>query len=69
MCAWDCENVVVIMTSETLKRMWCAAEIASAHAGQGNVVPWDVIDFMGFIVIEVDFRVIGYEFMANTMVI
>lgn len=37
-CAWDCENVVVIMTSETLKRMWCAAEIASAHAGQGNVV-------------------------------
>eukprot|EP00435_Cladocopium_sp_Y103_P016147 s1465_g4.t1 len=36
--AWDCENVVVIMTSETLKRMWCAAEIASAHAGEGNVV-------------------------------
>ena len=29
------------MTSETLKRMWCAAEIASAHAGEGNVVPWD----------------------------
>lgn len=36
-CAWDCENVVVIMTSETLKRMWCAAEIASTHAGEGNV--------------------------------
>jgi hypothetical protein len=43
-CAWDCENVVVIMTSETLKRMWCAAEIASAHAGEGKVAPWDLSD-------------------------
>ncbi|CAK9062823.1 unnamed protein product [Durusdinium trenchii] len=23
--AWDCENVVVLITQETLKRMWCAA--------------------------------------------
>ena len=32
------------MTSETLKRMWCAAEIASAHAGEGKVAPWDLSD-------------------------
>ena len=37
--AWDCENVVVVMTSETLKRMWCAAEIASAWAGESCVAP------------------------------
>lgn len=37
-CACDCENVVVIMTSETLKRMWCAAEIAAAWAGHTNIV-------------------------------
>eukprot|EP00435_Cladocopium_sp_Y103_P010730 s2299_g2.t2 len=28
--SWDTENVVVLMTSETMKRMWCAAEVASA---------------------------------------
>jgi hypothetical protein len=26
------------MTSETLKRMWCAAEIASAWAARTNIV-------------------------------
>ena len=36
--AWDSENVVVLMTSETLKRMWCAAEIASAWAAGTNIV-------------------------------
>eukprot|EP00435_Cladocopium_sp_Y103_P007677 s1178_g2.t1 len=36
--AWDSENVVVLMTSETLKRMWCAAEIASAWAASTNIV-------------------------------
>ena len=36
--AWDSENVVVLMTGETLKRMWCAAEIASAWAAQTNIV-------------------------------
>ncbi|CAL1159370.1 unnamed protein product, partial [Cladocopium goreaui] len=36
--AWDSENVVVLMTSETLKRMWCAAEIASAWAARTNIV-------------------------------
>jgi len=36
--AWDSTNVVVLMTSETLKRMWCAAEIASAWAAGTNLV-------------------------------
>lgn len=36
--AWDCENVVVLITQETLKRMWCAAEIASAWAAKTNIV-------------------------------
>lgn len=29
---------MVLMTSETLKRMWCAAEIASAYAAKTNIV-------------------------------
>ncbi|OLP95414.1 Sushi, von Willebrand factor type A, EGF and pentraxin domain-containing protein 1 [Symbiodinium microadriaticum] len=36
--AWDSQNVVVLMTQETLKRMWCAAEIASAWAANTNIV-------------------------------
>ncbi|CAE6972696.1 SVEP1 [Symbiodinium natans] len=36
--AWDSTNVVVLMTQETLKRMWCAAEIASAWAANTNIV-------------------------------
>eukprot|EP00913_Durusdinium_trenchii_P035761 g33462.t1 len=32
------ENVVVLITSETLKRMWCAAEIASAWHSNTNIV-------------------------------
>eukprot|EP00438_Fugacium_kawagutii_P002873 Skav222167 [mRNA] locus=scaffold3048:140029:140349:- [translate_table: standard] len=36
--AWDSDNVVVLMTQETLKRMWCAAEIASAWAAKTNIV-------------------------------
>lgn len=34
----DTENVVVLITSETLKRMWCAAEIASAWHSNTNIV-------------------------------
>eukprot|EP00435_Cladocopium_sp_Y103_P005389 s2299_g1.t2 len=36
--AHDAENVVVLMTSETLKRMWCAAEIACTWHAQTNIV-------------------------------
>mmetsp|Transcript_13467 Transcript_13467/g.29647 ORF Transcript_13467/g.29647 Transcript_13467/m.29647 type:complete len:770 (+) Transcript_13467:1-2310(+) len=37
--AHDAENVVVLITSETLHRMWCAAEIACAwHAGTNIVL-------------------------------
>jgi len=36
--AHDAENVVVLMTSETLKRMWCAAEIACAWHAATNIV-------------------------------
>jgi hypothetical protein len=28
--AHDCDNIVVLLTAETLERMWCAAECASA---------------------------------------
>ena len=38
-------NVVVLITSETLKRMWCAAEISSAyHAGTNIVTGWGKFD-------------------------
>ena len=38
-------NVVVLITSETLKRMWCAAEISSAyHAGTNIVTRWGKFD-------------------------
>lgn len=36
--SWDTENVVVLMTSETMKRMWCAAEVASAWDSGTNLV-------------------------------
>ena len=48
--------MVVLMTSETLKRMWCAAEIACAWHAATNIAAWlgsgDVMgdlmgDFMG----------------------
>eukprot|EP00931_Biecheleriopsis_adriatica_P098945 TRINITY_DN7315_c0_g1_i1.p1 TRINITY_DN7315_c0_g1~~TRINITY_DN7315_c0_g1_i1.p1 ORF type:complete len:1557 (-),score=234.42 TRINITY_DN7315_c0_g1_i1:112-4782(-) len=36
--AYDSENVVVLMTSQTLERMWCAAEIASAYRAKTPIV-------------------------------
>jgi len=36
--AYDSGNVVVLITSETLKRMWCAAEISSAYHAGTNIV-------------------------------
>ena len=36
--SWDTQNVVVLMTSETMKRMWCAAEVASAWDSGTNIV-------------------------------
>jgi len=36
--SWDTQNLVVLMTSETMKRMWCAAEVASAWDSGTNIV-------------------------------
>jgi len=36
--AWDCHNVVVLLTEDTLRRLWCAAELASAWTADTNIV-------------------------------
>lgn len=36
--AYDSKNVVVLLTAETLYRMWCAAEIASAYRAGTHIV-------------------------------
>eukprot|EP00746_Dinoflagellata_sp_MGD_P124788 gnl/MRDRNA2_/MRDRNA2_59417_c0_seq1.p1 gnl/MRDRNA2_/MRDRNA2_59417_c0~~gnl/MRDRNA2_/MRDRNA2_59417_c0_seq1.p1 ORF type:complete len:1726 (-),score=278.04 gnl/MRDRNA2_/MRDRNA2_59417_c0_seq1:251-4669(-) len=44
----DTKNVVVLLTRETLRRMWCAGEIASAFKNGVNVVKLVCSDFEEF---------------------
>jgi len=45
--AYECDNIVVLLTSQTLSRPWCAMEIAAAHKAGTNIVPVTCDDFSG----------------------
>lgn len=46
-CAFGSENVVVLLTRQTLERIWCAGEIASAVRNDTNIVLVACDDFPG----------------------
>merc|ERR1719321_1675418 len=44
----DTKNVLVLLTKDTLRRMWCAGEIASAFKNEVNVIKLVCDDFVEF---------------------